>query len=217
MLSKNAKVLFPALFALALATVALTGTGQTLLGKTLALSLFAAPEAPAPVDMSIVEELRHHPTQVPLVTPDQVDEETLWLARCIFSETKQPVEQELVAWVLRNRVETSYRGASTYQEAVTQPYQFSAFNPESRVRRFYAGLTATSTVPGFQRALAIAYAVRHADAARRPFVETTRHFFSEQSMAGGRFPAWSKDHQPVAPKRLDEISPERFRFYADVN
>ena len=220
MLYKNTKAVIVALFVLALAIFAVTGKGQTLLSKTLALTMVPAEEivvAEDAVDMSLIEELRQHPTQVPLLTPDQVDEETLWMARCIYSETKKPVEQELVAWVLRNRVETGYRGARTYKQAVTQPYQFSAFNPESRVRRYYSGLEATSKAPGFQRALAIAYAVRNADESRRPFVETTRHFFSQQSMVGGRFPAWSKGRQPVDPNRVDEIAPERFRFYADVN
>lgn len=222
MLNKNAKAVICALFVLTLAFFAVTGKGQTLLSNTLALSLFPAEETVETVevetvDMSLIEELRQHPTQVPLVSPEEVDEETLWLARCIYSETKEPVEQELVAWVLRNRVETGYRGADSYKEAVTQPYQFSAFNPESRVRRFYSNLNATSTSPGFQRALAIAHNVRNADASRRPFVETTRHFFSERSMAGRRFPAWAKGHEPVDPNRIDEIDPERFRFYADVN
>ena len=55
------------------------------------------------------------------------------------------------------RVELGYRGKATYQDVVLDPYQFSAFNPESRVRRYYASLEATSKAPGFQRALAIAY------------------------------------------------------------
>lgn len=220
MLNKNTKTIITALFVLLLAVFAVTGKGQTLLSKTLALSLVPATEntvVEEAVDMSLIEELRQHPNQVPLLDPADVDEETLWIARCIYSETKQPVEQELVAWVLRNRVETNYRGANSYKEAVTQRYQFSAFNPESRVRRYYSALDATSKAPGFQRALAIAHAVRHADETRRPFVETTRHFFSQQSMVGGGFPAWSKGRQPVNPDRLEEIKPERFRFYADVN
>ncbi len=219
MLNKNAKAVFCALFALALAVFALTGKGQTLLNNTLALAFFPSNEAAVEeaVDMSLIDAMREHPTQVPLVNAAQVDEETLWMARCIYSETKEPVEQELVAWVLRNRIETGFRGATTYKEAVLQPYQFSAFNPESRVRRFYTGLDVNSNSRGFQRALAIAHHVRFADASRRPFPETTRHFFSQQSMAGQRFPAWSKGHEPVAPNRMDEIDPARFRFYANVN
>ena len=53
--------------------------------------------------------------------PEVIDTETLWLARCIYSETKRPAEQELVAWVLRNRVETGYRGQTTYESTVLDP------------------------------------------------------------------------------------------------
>ncbi len=218
----NVKVIASALFALMLAFFAITGRGQSFLSNTLALTLFPAASATEEMtaemtDTSIIDELRNHPTQVPLLSPAQVDEETLWMARCIYSETKQPVEQELVAWVLRNRVETGYRGVSTYKGAVTQPYQFSAFNPESRVRRHYTNLIADSKAPGFQRAIAIANHVRNADVSRRPFATTTRHFFSQQSMVGEQFPAWSEGRQPVAPERIDPINPRRFRFYADVN
>lgn len=218
MLKHTPKVIFSVVLASMLAFLALTGQGQTLLTKTLAVAFVPRTEAePVEViDTSIIDELRYHPTQVPLLTPEQVDEETLWMARCIYSETKRPVEQELVAWVLRNRVETGYRGATSYENAVTMPYQFSAFNPESRVRRYYASLEATSKAPGFQRALAIAYSVRNAPASRRPFINTTRHFFSQQSMVGGQFPVWSAGKSPVDPNRADSIDPARFRFYADV-
>src|SRR5690554_6111993 len=101
--------------------------------------------------------------RLPVLPPQElkkIDNETLWLARCIYSETKRPEEQELVAWVVRNRVETRFRGKSTYQEAVLDPYQFSAFIEGTSTRRFYSNLTPMSKYPGWQRALAIAYAVR---------------------------------------------------------
>ena len=66
---------------------------------------------------------------IPPFSRDAVSEDVLWLARCIYSETKRAPEQELVAWVIRNRVETGYRGQRSYEGAVLDPYQFSAFNP----------------------------------------------------------------------------------------
>lgn len=156
------------------------------------------------------------PEAMPLVDAADVDAETLWLARCIFSETKEPVEQELVAWVLRNRVETEYRGAMTYEEAVLDPYQFSAFNPESGHRAFYSGLTPADATPGWRRALAIARYVKASPVSFRPFEGTTRHFYSEQSMVGRSHPDWAEGQEPVAVARPVEIDAERFRFYADV-
>jgi len=146
-----------------------------------------------------------------------VNPDVLWLARCIYSETKQPEEQELVAWVVRNRVETGYRGQHAYQDVVLDPFQFSAFNPGSSKRRLYTTLDAASTARGWQRALEIAHGVYHAPGRERPFPVQTRHFYSERSMAGGATPDWAKGKTPV---RLtgegSRIDPRRFRFYASI-
>lgn len=146
---------------------------------------------------------------------EQLSTETLWLARCIYSETKRAEEQELVAWVIRNRVETGYRGNDSYREAVLDPYQFSAFNPGSRKRAHYSSLDATSQENGWQRALLVAHQVKNAPHTLRPFSRDTRHFFSERSMAGGRHPSWAARGTKVTPERY-EIDEDRFRFYSDV-
>ena len=150
------------------------------------------------------------------VQPGSIDEETLWLARCIFSETKDPREMTLVAWVVRNRVETGYRGRSSYRSVVLDPYQFSAFNPTSSARYFYANLKAGSKVYGWDTALRIAYQVRTAQASGRPFSERTRHFYSERSMVGRTMPEWAGGMEPVAlaEQNIDE---KRFRFYEGIS
>ena len=153
---------------------------------------------------------------LPPQTLQALDGETLWLARCIFSETKRPEEQELVAWVIRNRVETQYRGKRTYRDVVLDPYQFSAFIPGTRTRAYYSRLNVHSKVPGWQRALRIAYEVKRMPDVFRPFSPETRHFYSEQSMKGQRHPAWAIGHVPVAPKRSFELEEKRFRFYKSV-
>jgi hypothetical protein len=223
--TKTIRTLGVAFTAALLALLSLTFGGTDLFSKTLATAFVPAPETartsealvPATTtDTALLEELRLHPTRLPLVDASEIDEETLWLARCIYSETKRPVEQELVAWVIRNRVETGYRGERTYKGAVLDPYQFSAFIPGSRTARFYSGLTTESRRAGWQRAMAIAHHVRNADEGRRPFSDLTRHFYSEQSMVGVKHPAWSKGKQPVAVDRRDEIEPERFRFFERV-
>ena len=150
--------------------------------------------------------------------PEFIDEETLWLARCIFSETKRPHEQELVAWVVRNRVETQYRGKSTYRDVVLDPMQFSAFNEGSRKREYYMGLGPDAKVTGWQTALRIAHDVRWSDAEQwRPFSHSTRHFYSEQSMVDAQHPDWASGYNPVAPARDYTIASHRFRFYEGVN
>ena len=157
------------------------------------------------------------PTEVPLSAPVQptVDStEVLWLARAIYSETKQPHEQELVAWVIRNRVETSYRGENTYRGVVLDPWQFSAFNRNSPKRRYYSTLSASSDPAGFQIALDIAHRVANAPDDVRPFDLSTRHFYSARSMVGRRTPHWARNMRPVDLDR--RVDPDRFRFYAGV-
>lgn len=150
--------------------------------------------------------------------PDFADEaikdDLLWLARAIYSETKRPDEQELVAWVIRNRLETNYRGASTYRQVVLDPWQFSAFNRNSPKRRHYSNLHLDSRARGWNTALYIAYDVMNAPAYERPFPVKTRHFYSERSMVGRRAPAWAHGHRPVSLDR--EIDPRRFRFYSEI-
>lgn len=148
--------------------------------------------------------------------PASVSDDVLWLARVIYSETKRPYEQELVAWTVRNRVETGYRGKATYHTTALDPWQFSAFNANSPKRQHYSTLSSTSTAAGFQDALRVAHDVYYADAGERPFAQTTRHFYSERSMVGGRTPAWAVGKQPV--RLADQnIDPRRFRFFAAIS
>ncbi|WP_240332831.1 hypothetical protein [Salinibacter ruber] len=75
-------------------------------------------EAPSPVDrLRAAFALAEGPSSdtVAVAPPLNLEGPTLWLARAIYSETKLPHEQELVAWVVRNRVETAYRGRRTYR------------------------------------------------------------------------------------------------------
>lgn len=152
--------------------------------------------------------------EVPDADHVRESDDVLWLARCIYSETKRPEEQELVAWVVRNRVETRYRGKSTYRDVVLDPMQFSAFNSNSPRRTHYMSLDETSSLRGFQRALRIARWVMTAEPIERPFSTRTRHFYSERSMPDGAVPAWAVDAQPVALDR--PIDPRRFRFFDRV-
>ena len=143
-----------------------------------------------------------------------IDPETLWLARCIYSESDRPHEQEVVAWVVRNRVATAYRGRTTYHDVVLDPYQFSAFNPGNARSQYYRSLMPDDRRPRWQRALQIAAYVRRTPWSERPFPVDVRHFYSEVSMKGQRHPTWSIGQTSVASKRFRTIDPYRFRFFA---
>lgn len=169
------------------------------------------------LDANLIREVLQNPRKVSPLPPEKIDTETLWLARAIYSETKRPEEMELVAWVVRNRVETRYRGKTTYQAAVLDPFQFSAFNPGDRKRTFYGSLTPQSKAPGFANALRIAYSVRNADPSYRPFSKSTRHFYSERSMVGVKHPNWAAGGTKVNPQRTFEVDERRFRFFEGVS
>ena len=155
---------------------------------------------------------------VPVAPPVDLDEPTLWLARAIYSETKLPHEQELVAWVVRNRVETRYRGERTYREVVLDPYQFSAFNPESPKRSFLMRLGPETPLPRWQQALWVAQYVRHAAPVYRPFPVETRHFYSERSMEDESAPYWAEHFRFVpSDQRRYTVNKRRFRFYKQTS
>ena len=154
-----------------------------------------------------------------LPAPADLEEPTLWLARAIYSETKLPHEQELVAWVVRNRVETTYRGRRTYRAVVLDPYQFSAFNPGAAKRARYLRLQPEAPLPRWRQALWVARYVRHAEgAAYRPFPVETRHFYSERSMRGRAVPYWAERGGVVALERSRyAVDERRFRFFKQVS
>lgn len=163
------------------------------------------------------EEALYNPARLRPLSVTQIDSETLWLARAIYSESKRPEEQALVAWVIRNRVETGYRGKRTFQSVVLDPWQFSAFLDHAPKRDFYSNLTPEQRYKGWRTALAIAYAVRHADQDHRPFSPETRHFYSERSLNGSRPPAWAEGRIPLNVDPIIQIDERRFRFFEDVS
>lgn len=142
-------------------------------------------------------------------------DEVLWLARCIYSESNRAHEQELVAWVVRNRVETGFRGGS-YRDVVLEDRQFSAFNTPSTRRSHILQLDARSRAPGWQTALNIALNVFEAPAAERPFAQTTRHFYSPVSMRGRLKPHWAEEVTPLSSDALG-VTPHRFQFFDGID
>jgi len=153
-------------------------------------------------------------TRLPL---EMIDSETLWLARAIYSETKRPNEQILVAWVIRNRVETGFRGKRSYQSVVLDPFQFSAFRFGSDNRTFYESLDHGSRISGWQQALQIAHNIRHVNDNYRPFSPETRHFYSERSMLDRGQPAWIGGESALDITSVMEIDQHRFRFYEGIS
>ena len=153
-------------------------------------------------------------TRVQNQSPMAMDE-LLWLARAVYSESDRADEQELVAWVIRNRVETGYRG-DTYRQVVLEPMQFSAFNTPSERRSYILGLDQHDVVPSWMQALKVSMDVFQADPTERPFAIDTRHFYSPVSMVGRSEPTWASAGIPLSSPGLG-IDPDRFRFFSGID
>ena len=142
-------------------------------------------------------------------------DEVLWLARGLYSESDRTEEQELVGWVIRNRVETGFRGDS-YREVILEPRQFSAFNTPSERRNYILGLDQQDVVPSWMSALDVALEVHGARATDRPFPIETRHFYSPVSMVGRARPNWASAGTELSSTDLG-VDPNRFRFFTGID
>jgi spore germination cell wall hydrolase CwlJ-like protein len=143
----------------------------------------------------------------------QVSEEILWFARTIYSETKKPEEQTLVAWVIRNRVESKYF-PDTYKEVVLQQGQFSGMHAADKQFETNISMQYEDSSPAWDSALSIARAVYYADPIMRPLPAGVTHFFSPISVS--RTPTWAAATKPAHEVRDTATNSVRFAFYADI-
>lgn len=145
------------------------------------------------------------------------DPRVIWLARAIYSETKRPHEMRLVGWVIKNRVKVGFKRDSTYRDVILSSHQFSAFNPTSRLRFYFA------TLPYHERkdnkywseALQVAKEVVFSKREKppKPLTSDTFWFYSEVSMPSHKkHPDWKYEFQEV---NVAFIPDRRFRFYRD--
>ncbi len=143
----------------------------------------------------------------------EVSEEILWFARAIYSETKKSEEQTLVAWVIRNRVESKYF-PDTYKEVVLQNGQFSGMHATDKQFTNNISMQYEDSSPSWDSALSIARAVYYADPIMRPLPGTVTHFFSPISVA--RTPSWAANTKPAHEVRDPATNTVRFAFYGDI-
>jgi len=146
------------------------------------------------------------------------NEEILWLARALYSETNRKIEMRYVAWVIRNRVEVEFNGRYKYKDVILDPKQFSAFNRGRSTRYKYMNLEVKDikdpvTGARWFHALEVANHVIDASPIRRPFPKNTLYFYSEISMPEYKpHPEWRNKYVRVY---VDGINPYRFRFFAN--
>ena len=139
------------------------------------------------------------------------NEQILWLSRLIYSETKRPYEQRLVAWVVRNRVDIGHRsydseaGVNNYKGAALARSQFSGMHPhlDHNAHKNLAMSYDVIGVPSWDSALEIAREVYYADASMRPLAQNVTHFYSPFIAP----PKWAN------PNKLAYKIEGRFHFY----
>jgi hypothetical protein len=139
--------------------------------------------------------------------------EILWLARVIFSETKDEEEMNLVGWVVRNRVEAEYRGA-TYKEVAQSTHQFSGLNPKDAQYDININMGYESTNEKWVKAIAMAKKIYFADGNKRPFSKNVLHFYSPMSVS--ETPKWTEGGELDYEIPGNEGMAPRFAFYSGV-
>jgi hypothetical protein len=173
---------------------------------------FANGKNPREIHESAQDRARMSGTNKPIMT--HLDKrEILWLARIMYSETKREHEQELIGWVVRNRVDTGYTGR-TYEDVAKHSAQFSGLHPtdnryEHNISRWYE-----SDGESWGKALSLAKKVYFADESERPLALTTRHFYSPNAVS--QTPAWAEGQQAVREIKDPKTNFVRFALYDKI-
>ena len=141
---------------------------------------------------------------------NSLSRDVLWLTRAIYSETDRPLEMYYVAHVIKNRVETCYRGQCTYKDVILDPYQFSAFNNNNQYYRNVNKSNARRLGPWIAaKQVALDVYMEDIDP-----TQGSTHFFSQVSMVDNSFPHWAYSGEQIIVNNT--IEEERFRFYKNV-
>jgi len=143
----------------------------------------------------------------------QESREILWLARAVYSETKREDEQVLIAWVIRNRVE-SESFPDSYEGVVLDPGQFSGLQHTDKNYVLNISRMYEDTGTGWDTALRVARDVFYADGILRPIGRNVTHFYSPNAVSF--VPKWAEGSEPERIVRDREKNYIRFAFHADI-
>jgi hypothetical protein len=141
--------------------------------------------------------------------------DVLFVARTLTSESDRADEQRMVAWTIRNRVESRFRGDSTYTQVVLAPQQFSGWFISRARDRMLALTWSTRNRSDWDEAIEITLAVMRAPRELNP-IPNINHYYSPVSMIPkGAEPFWAKNELP------EVIIPgqgfDRFRFFSEID
>jgi len=137
----------------------------------------------------------------------------LWLARIIYSETKRADEQPVIAWVVRNRVD-SPRFQDSYKAVARANGQFSGLHPRDRQYRHNITREYGKAGDAWQHALEVAKGVYNAPEALRPFPQSMQHFYSPISVK--ETPTWAHNQSPEYTIKDPQTNETRFAFFTNI-
>ncbi len=150
----------------------------------------------------------------PTIKNSKIDKTNiLWLARVIFSETKNKDEMRLIGWVVRNRVDAKYRG-NTYKKVALSASQFSGLNPKNTQYKININMKYGTKNKKWKEALLVANKIYFSKNKNRPFPKSVLHFYSPISIKNT--PNWVK--RGILDKTVpstNHLAP-RFAFYSGV-
>lgn len=187
--------------------VMITLAGSMFVGGAFMTRQEAEPVFPTVIDI---------PTEETTFEAQEIDipnDEILWFARAIYSETKRYDEQVLVAWVIRNRVDSQYRG-DDYESVVRSRSQFSGLGPDDLNYHYNISKGEHSTNESWINAVQVAKSVYDAPSALRPFSEDVMHFYSPISVR--TTPSWAEGKEPVITVKDTKNGGIRFAFFEGV-
>lgn len=127
-------------------------------------------------------------------TTGPTEDELLWLARAVHSETKRSREMELVASVIVNRIESPHY-PNHARTVVKEAWQFTGIH-KGTARSLHLSMADYEGGPNaWRRAIRISYSVLSLPDTLRPLHGVT-HFYSPRSMRGQAQPDWARNQHP---------------------
>ena len=159
------------------------------------------------VDVQVVSQDN---AQVDVVTDSAT--EILWLARALYSETKNIEEMKTIGCVVKNRVAVDYRGTN-YESVVRAPGQFSGLEPGDPQYYRNTHMTYKDNLSVWRSALRVASEIYSGQYVCE-IPSSILHFYSPASVS--HTPSWADGETPVLVLRDTETDDPNFVLFSNI-
>jgi len=134
----------------------------------------------------------------------QVTEEDIdWVAKALYGEFRGQGEKyyEVTAWVIRNRHSYPRKRWQTYKGVVTDPWQFSCFNPDDKNRKKVDNPNLKD--PRWVSARSVAKQVLNAAECENPIPNVYNYYSPISRRPAGSVPKWARGAPTVDVEGID--------------